>query len=176
MRCKKWSNWTSGVGVGLKNSTPTPSVVRNPTPTPPKNLRLLATPATTPQHCFWGVGLSTNWNAIQTIRNCTKFRHWKIILFCPPYSKNIRIKSRWKIILYYNTFLLVIGITMPERLLPTVVNHRPKAKTPMTTIRNVQRPLQLAHVHCRQYRLQRSDETFKVVLKTKKEKSFCCSG
>jgi len=70
----------------------------------------------------------------------------------------------------------VIGITMPERLLSAVVNHRPKAKTPMTTIRNVQRPLQLAHVHCRQYRLQRSDETFKVVLKTKKEKSFCCSG
>jgi len=34
--CKKWSNWTSGVGVGQKN--PTPCVVRNPTP--PKNLRL----------------------------------------------------------------------------------------------------------------------------------------
>jgi len=26
-------------------STPTPSVVRNPIPTPPKNLRLLTTPA-----------------------------------------------------------------------------------------------------------------------------------
>jgi len=32
-----------------KNSTPTPSVVGNPTPIPPKNLRLLATP--TPQPC-----------------------------------------------------------------------------------------------------------------------------
>jgi len=38
--CKKWSDWTSGVGVGRKNPTPTPSVVSNPAPTPPKNLRL----------------------------------------------------------------------------------------------------------------------------------------
>jgi len=38
--CKKWSNWTSGVGVGQTNPTPTPSVVRNLTPTPAKNLRL----------------------------------------------------------------------------------------------------------------------------------------
>jgi len=30
-----------------KNLTPTPSLVRNPTPTPPKNIRLLKTP--TPQ-------------------------------------------------------------------------------------------------------------------------------
>ena len=30
--CKKCSNWTSGVGVRQKNPTPTPSVVRNPTP------------------------------------------------------------------------------------------------------------------------------------------------
>jgi len=29
---KKWSNWTSGIEVGEKNATPTPSVVRNPTP------------------------------------------------------------------------------------------------------------------------------------------------
>jgi len=36
--CKKWSDWTSG--VGQKNPTPTPSVVSNPAPTPPKNLRL----------------------------------------------------------------------------------------------------------------------------------------
>jgi len=36
--CKKWPNWTSG--VGQKNPTPTPSTVRNSTPTPPKNLRL----------------------------------------------------------------------------------------------------------------------------------------
>jgi len=28
--CEKWSNWASG--VGQKNSTPTPSVVMNPTP------------------------------------------------------------------------------------------------------------------------------------------------
>ena len=35
---KKWSSWASGIGVGQKNPTPTPSVVRNPTP--PKNLRL----------------------------------------------------------------------------------------------------------------------------------------
>ena len=34
--CKKWSNWT--YGVGQKNPTPTPSVVRNLTPL--KNLRL----------------------------------------------------------------------------------------------------------------------------------------
>ena len=34
--CKKWSNWTSGVGQ------------KNPNPTPPKNLRLL----TTPQPCL----------------------------------------------------------------------------------------------------------------------------
>jgi len=46
--CKKWSNWTSGVGVGQTNPTPTPSVARNPTP--PKNLRLLTTP--TPQPCL----------------------------------------------------------------------------------------------------------------------------
>jgi len=39
---KKWSNWTSGVGVGQKSPTPTPSVVRDPTP--PKNLRHLTTP------------------------------------------------------------------------------------------------------------------------------------
>jgi len=52
--CKKWSNWTSGVGVGQKNQTPTPSVVRNPTPTPPKDLWLFRTPtpAPTPQPCF----------------------------------------------------------------------------------------------------------------------------
>jgi len=31
MRCKKWFSWTSGVGFGQKNSTPTPGV-RNPTP------------------------------------------------------------------------------------------------------------------------------------------------
>ena len=35
MWCKKWSNWTSGVGIGQKNLTSPPSVVRNPTPTPP---------------------------------------------------------------------------------------------------------------------------------------------
>jgi len=35
---KKWSNWTSG--VRQKNPTLTPSVVRNLTPTPPKNLWL----------------------------------------------------------------------------------------------------------------------------------------
>jgi len=34
--------------VGQKNPTPTPSVVRNPTPAPPKNLRHL----TTPQPCI----------------------------------------------------------------------------------------------------------------------------
>jgi len=37
------TKWTSGVGVGQKNLTLTPSVVRNPTPTPSKNLRLLTT-------------------------------------------------------------------------------------------------------------------------------------
>jgi len=48
--CKKWSDWTSGVGVRQKNPTPTPnpSVVRNPTPTPPKILRFLATPKPIP--------------------------------------------------------------------------------------------------------------------------------
>ena len=47
MCCKKWSNWTSG--VGQKNPTLTTSVVRNPTPS--RNLRLLTTPtpALTPQ-------------------------------------------------------------------------------------------------------------------------------
>ena len=40
LRCEKWSNWTSG--VGQKNPTPFPSVVMNPTP--PKQLRLFATP------------------------------------------------------------------------------------------------------------------------------------
>ena len=48
VRCNKWFNWTSGVGVGWKN--PTSSVLKNPTPTPPKNPRLLATP--TPQPCL----------------------------------------------------------------------------------------------------------------------------
>jgi len=42
--CKKWSNWASG--VGQKHPSPTPSVVRNLTP--PKNLRLLMTPALQP--------------------------------------------------------------------------------------------------------------------------------
>ena len=53
--CKKWSTWTSGVEVGQKNPTPTPSVVRNPNPTPPKNLWPLTTltPAPTSQPCFW---------------------------------------------------------------------------------------------------------------------------
>ena len=37
--CKKSSNWTSGVGQKIPTSTP--SVARNPTPTPPKILRLL---------------------------------------------------------------------------------------------------------------------------------------
>jgi len=45
--CKKLSNWTSEIGVGQKNPTPTPSVVRNPIP--PKNLRLLRTPTPVPQ-------------------------------------------------------------------------------------------------------------------------------
>jgi len=30
--CIKWSHWASGVGVGQKDPTPTPSVVRNPIP------------------------------------------------------------------------------------------------------------------------------------------------
>jgi len=33
----------------IKNPTQSPSVLRNPTPTPPKNLRLFATLAPTPQ-------------------------------------------------------------------------------------------------------------------------------
>jgi len=51
---EKWCNWTSGVGVGQKNHTPIPSVVKNPTPIPPKNLRLLAAPTPTPQSCLLG--------------------------------------------------------------------------------------------------------------------------
>jgi len=48
--CKKWPNWT--FGVGQKNPTTTPSVVRNPTPTPPKKLRLPTTPTPAPQPWF----------------------------------------------------------------------------------------------------------------------------
>jgi len=33
---KKWSNWTSGAGIGQKNPTPTPSVFRNPTQISPQ--------------------------------------------------------------------------------------------------------------------------------------------
>jgi len=46
--CKKSFNWTFGVGQNIL--TPIPSVVRNPTQTltPPKNLRLLTTPAPQP--------------------------------------------------------------------------------------------------------------------------------
>ena len=44
--CKKWSNRTSGVAVRQRN--PTPSVVRNPNPTPRKKLRFLTTPAPQP--------------------------------------------------------------------------------------------------------------------------------
>jgi len=40
--CKKWFNWTSR--VGRKNATPTLIVLRNLTRTPPKHLRILATP------------------------------------------------------------------------------------------------------------------------------------
>jgi len=40
---KNWFDWSSGVGQKTKNPTSTPSVVRNLTPTPPKNLRPLAT-------------------------------------------------------------------------------------------------------------------------------------
>jgi len=39
-----WYYGTSRVGVGQKNPTPTPSVVRHRTPTPHKNFQLLATP------------------------------------------------------------------------------------------------------------------------------------
>ena len=52
---KKWSNWT--FEVGQKNPTPTPSVVRNPTATPPKNLRLrypdFNSMATIPTANYW---------------------------------------------------------------------------------------------------------------------------
>jgi len=34
--CKKLSDCSSGVGGGHENPTPTPSIVRNPTPAPPK--------------------------------------------------------------------------------------------------------------------------------------------
>jgi len=55
---KKWSNWSCGVGVGQKNPTSTPNVVRNPTL--PKNLRLLPTPPPcSTQWCF-----KRNWTAI----------------------------------------------------------------------------------------------------------------
>ena len=55
--CKRWFNWTSGVGQKLQ-IRPTPSVVRNPTPTPPKKRRLVATPTLAPQpwlqhYDFW---------------------------------------------------------------------------------------------------------------------------
>jgi len=45
--------------IRSRTKHPTPSVVRNPTPTPPENLRLLrtATPAPTPQPWFIGFGL-----------------------------------------------------------------------------------------------------------------------
>jgi len=42
--CKKWSNRPSG--VGQKNPTPTPRVVRNPTPS--ENLRILTAPTPHP--------------------------------------------------------------------------------------------------------------------------------
>ena len=47
--CKKWSNWA--VGVGQKNPTPTPSVVRNLTP--PTNLQLFMTPAPDSATLVW---------------------------------------------------------------------------------------------------------------------------
>ena len=60
--CKKRSRWTTGVGVGQKNPTPAPSVVRNPTP--PKNLRLL----TTPQPCWRDKYIASVRNKQLTIR------------------------------------------------------------------------------------------------------------
>jgi len=47
--CQKWSNWTSRVEVRQKNPTLTPSVVRNLTPTQPRNFRLLTTSTPAPQ-------------------------------------------------------------------------------------------------------------------------------
>jgi len=45
------SGWCRVAKSEVKCLTPTPGVLRNPTPTPPKKLRLLATP--TPQPCSW---------------------------------------------------------------------------------------------------------------------------
>jgi len=89
---KKWSNWTSGVGVGQKNSTPTPSAARNPTPTPPKNLRLL----TTPQSCclvqiFLGKNLHVKASSISPYWNRSiKNLFWKLFADVEFGSRNNR--------------------------------------------------------------------------------------
>ena len=73
VRRKKLSNCTSG--VGQRNPNAIPSVVRNPTPTPPKNLRLLTT--LTPQPWLKIVNLSVNrliFNAFATRKWCRLLR------------------------------------------------------------------------------------------------------
>ena len=57
--CKKWSNWTSGLGVGQKNPTPTPSVLRNPTSYDSSSATLLWT--TTFVSRLWVLGPLSTW-------------------------------------------------------------------------------------------------------------------
>ena len=102
---KKWSNWTSGAKVGQKNPTPTPSVVRNPTP--PKNLRL-RNPGKR------GSGLSR--------------RVWNTTLLCYGFRAHIHSQHTWKA----NAFSSVKPPSLRSgrviQALADIVQHNLKAK------------------------------------------------
>jgi len=57
----------TSVGANQKSPTPTPSVVRNPTP--PKNLRLLTTPTPAPTPQPWEQPSKTNNPVCSDVRN-----------------------------------------------------------------------------------------------------------
>jgi len=73
-----------------RTKNPTPSVVRNPNPTPPKDLRLLTTPAPTPQPCFELVSTSSTgvWNGSMTIETGL----FEAIHLRPVHSRPVRSK------------------------------------------------------------------------------------
>ena len=75
--CNKWFNWTCEVGVGQKN--PTPSVVRNPIPNPPRNIRFrlrnpaVACVAITVQTKLWAALVGHHNSRNGAIRRLGKF-------------------------------------------------------------------------------------------------------
>jgi len=72
--CKIVSKWTSE--VGQRNPTPTPSVVRNPTPNPPKNLPLRNPAANNAacRVCLPSVNVGMKWRCSWDLRTFSYFQ------------------------------------------------------------------------------------------------------